>query len=149
MVRYAEERFAEERFAMERMATRGFGSKKIAAALGVPLSTTQRWLQRLRSDGDMASRNVGRPRGAEAGVCQCPCVFRFTSLETRFVCGSRVKQERARAASLINAWIAVEACCTVASVCKRLQASGIERSRRSVQDYVSAEHWPAKQVTCG
>ena len=53
---------------MERMATRGFGSKKIAAALGVPVSTTQRWLQRLRSDGDVASRNNGRPRGAEAGV---------------------------------------------------------------------------------
>ena len=33
-----------------------------------------------------------------------------------------------------------------ASVRKSLQASGIERSRRSVQDYVSAEHWPAKQV---
>ena len=54
---------------MERMATRGFGSKKIAAALDVPVSTTQRWLQRLRSDGDMSSRNIGRPRGAEAGVC--------------------------------------------------------------------------------
>ena len=49
---------------MERMATRGFGSK-----LGVPVSRTQRCLQRLRSDGDMASRNVGRPRGAKAGVC--------------------------------------------------------------------------------
>ena len=31
-------RSAEERFAMERTATRGFGSKKIAAALGVPVS---------------------------------------------------------------------------------------------------------------
>ena len=54
---------------MERMATRGFGSKKIAAVLGVLLSTMQRCLQRLRSDGDMASPNVGRPRGAKAGVC--------------------------------------------------------------------------------
>ena len=54
---------------MERKATRSFGSRKIVEALGVPLSTTQRWLQRLRSDGDMASRNVGRPRGAEAGLC--------------------------------------------------------------------------------
>ena len=57
-----------ERFAMERMATRGFGSKKIAAALGVPEATTKRWLRRLRSDGDKASRNIGRPRGAEAGL---------------------------------------------------------------------------------
>ena len=52
-------RSAEERFAMERVATRGFGSKKITAALGVPVSTTQRWLQRLRSDSDIASRNIG------------------------------------------------------------------------------------------
>ena len=53
-------RSAEERFAVERMATRGFGSKKIAAALGVPEATTKRWLRRLRSDGDMASRNIGQ-----------------------------------------------------------------------------------------
>ena len=32
-------RSAEERFATERMATRGFGNKKIAAALGVSVST--------------------------------------------------------------------------------------------------------------
>ena len=76
---------------MERMAIRGFGSK-----LGVPVSRTQRCLQRLRSDGDMASRNVGRPRGAKAGVCvSCPCVFRFTSLETRFFCGSNGKNRSA------------------------------------------------------
>ena len=31
-----------KRFAMERMATRGFGAKKIAAALGVPEVTTKR-----------------------------------------------------------------------------------------------------------
>ena len=48
-------RSAEELFAVERMATRGFGNKKIATAPGVPVSTTQRWLQRLRSDGDMSS----------------------------------------------------------------------------------------------
>ena len=46
---------------MVRMATRGFGGWKIAEALGVPLSTTQRWLQRLRSDGvERAQENVGR-----------------------------------------------------------------------------------------
>ena len=49
---------------------------------------------------------------------------------------------------LINAWIPVEQCCTVASVRKRLQASGIERSRSSVQEYMKAVHWPAKQVMC-
>ena len=43
---------------MERMATRGFGAKKIAAALGLPQSTTKRWLQRLRWNGDMASRKI-------------------------------------------------------------------------------------------
>ena len=74
-------RSTEERFAMERMATRGFGSKKIAAALGVPEATTKRWLRRLRSDGDMASRNIGRPRGAEAGVCLVSRVICPTSLE--------------------------------------------------------------------
>ena len=51
-------RSTEERFAMERMATRGLGSKKIAEALGVPLSTTQRWRRRLRSDGDMTSSRI-------------------------------------------------------------------------------------------
>ena len=35
----------------------------------MPLSTTKRWLQRLRSDGDMASRNIGRPRGEEDVLC--------------------------------------------------------------------------------
>ena len=56
-------RLTEERSAMERVATRGFGGKKIAAALGVPEATTKRWLGRLRSDGDVASRNIGRPLG--------------------------------------------------------------------------------------
>ena len=70
-------RSAEERFAMKRMATRGFGSKKIATALGVPEATTKRWLQRLRSDGDMASRNVGRPRGAD-GWCLCVMSLRVS-----------------------------------------------------------------------
>ena len=35
----------------------------------MPLSTTKRWLQRLRLDGDMASRNIGRPRGEEDVLC--------------------------------------------------------------------------------
>ena len=64
-------RSAEERFALERMATRGFGSKKIAAALGVQEATTK---QRLRSHGDMASRNIGRPRN------ETP--LRFTASQT-------------------------------------------------------------------
>ena len=68
-------RSTEERFAMERMATRGFGAKKIATTLGLPQSTTKRWLRRLRSDGDVASRNIGRPRGAEAGVCRVSLAF--------------------------------------------------------------------------
>ena len=62
-------RSTEERFATVRIATRGFGSKKIATTLGLPQSTTMRRLLGLRSDGDMVSRNIGRPRGAEAGWC--------------------------------------------------------------------------------
>ena len=45
--------------------------------------------------------------------------------------------------------IANTPCCTVDSVLKRLQASGIEFCRSSVQEYMKAEHWPAKQVICG
>ena len=55
------------------------------------------------------------------------------------MCASRLfvhgcEKERVRAAALINAWISVDPCCTVASVRKRLQASGIERSRRRSSD---------------
>ena len=124
-------RSAEERFAMERMATRGFGSKKIAAALGVPVSTTQRWPQRLRSDGDMSSRNIGRPRGAEAGLCVWCSLHVSSHISRRVICVSRLwvhgcNEERVRAAALINAWISVDPGCTVASfanVCRRLASS--------------------------
>ena len=37
-------------------------------------------------------------------------------------------------------------CYTDASIRKRLQATGFERGRSSVQDYMTAEHWPANQV---
>ena len=33
----------------------------------LPQSTTKRWLQRLRSEGEMVPHNVGRPRSEEAG----------------------------------------------------------------------------------
>ena len=66
-------RSAEERFAVERMAKRGFGAKKTAAALGVPEATTKHWLRRVRSDGDMASRNIGRPRRSKCHVCLSFC----------------------------------------------------------------------------
>ena len=87
-----------------------------------------------------------------------PCISRLISLELCVICAWFVRlfsgsddknQERARANMLINAWIPVDPCCTVASVRKRLQASGIERSRRSVYEYMAAEHWPAKQVIRG
>ena len=55
--------------AIENMAAQGMGNKKITEALGVPLSTTKRWQQRLRSEGEVVSHNVGRPRGEEARVC--------------------------------------------------------------------------------
>ena len=54
-------------------------------------------------------------------------------------------KKRVRAAALINKRISVEPCGTVAGP----QASGIERSRRSVHEYMAAEHWPAKQVVRG
>ena len=133
------------------MATRGFGAKKIATTLGLLESATKRWLQRLRSDGGMASRNIGRPGGAEAGVCVMFSLRVSSHISRRVICASRLSvpgciEERVRAAALINAWISFDPCCTVASVRKRLQASGVERSRRSVHEHMKAEHWPAKQV---
>ena len=50
---------------------------------------------------------------------------------------------------LLAGIIAETQCCTVASVRKRLQASGIERGRSSAQEYMKVEHWPAKQVKSG
>ena len=46
-------RSAEELFAIEKKAAQSLGSKKITEALGVPLWTTKRWLQRLGSDGEI------------------------------------------------------------------------------------------------
>ena len=95
-------RSAEERFAMERMATLGFGSMKIAAA----------------------SRNIGRPRGAEAGECVMFSLHVSSHIFRRVICVSRlwVHGWRVRAAALINAWISLDPCCTVAGV--RLASSG-------------------------
>ena len=75
-----------------------------------------------------------------------------THVSRRVICASRLwvhgcYEERVLAAALMNAWISVEPCCTVAGVRKRLQASGIERG--SVQEYTKAEYWPAKQVIRG
>ena len=38
---------AQDLFAIEKMATAGMGNKKIATTLGLPQSTTKRWLQKL------------------------------------------------------------------------------------------------------
>ena len=46
-------RSAEGLFAIERMAAQSLGSKKITEPLGVSLSTTKRWLQRLHSEGEV------------------------------------------------------------------------------------------------
>ena len=54
---------------LAKMATAGMGNKKIATTLGVPQSTTKRRMQRLRSEGEKVTHNVGRPRGAEARMC--------------------------------------------------------------------------------
>ena len=82
-------RSAEELVAIEKMAAQSMSMKKIAETVGVPLSTTKRWLNRLRSEGEMVSRNVGRPRGAEAGLCLLSLQFRLASLELRVECGVR------------------------------------------------------------
>ena len=122
------------------MATRGLGAKKIAAALGVREATWRR-----ATSGDRVVRRL---------VC-VSCFSCYLSHIARIVmCASRLlvrgcEKERVRAAALVNAWIPLEPCCTVASVRKRLQASGIERGRSSVQRLMTAEHWPAKQVICG
>ena len=77
---------AQELFAIEKLATAGMGNKKIATTLGLPQSTTKRWLQRVRSEGEIVSHSVGRPRGAEARVSCFPCISRLTSLELRVIC---------------------------------------------------------------
>ena len=46
---------AQELFAIEKMATAGMDNKKIAITLGLPLSTTKRWLE-----GELVSHSVGR-----------------------------------------------------------------------------------------
>ena len=50
---------------------------------------------------------------------------------------------------MIAGIVADTPCCTVATIRRRLQAPGIERSRRIVQGYMAAEHRPAKHVICG
>ena len=79
-------RSIEERFAVERMAAQGLSRKKITEAVGVPLSTTKRWLQRLRSERDTASRSV---RCEEAGLC---FVFHSNPTELRALFNPRVSQ---------------------------------------------------------
>ena len=75
-----------ELFAIEKMATAGMGNKKIATTLGLPLSTTKRWLQRLRTEGEMVSHNAGRQGGAEARVSCFPSISRLTSLHLCVIC---------------------------------------------------------------
>ena len=72
-------------FRLEKMATSSMGNKKIATTLGLSQSTTKRWLQRVRSEGVMVSHNVGRPRGAEAGLCLVFSKFLFFSVILVFV----------------------------------------------------------------
>ena len=119
-----------------------------------PSSVTRRSPRRLgasENDKAVVPQNVGRRRGAEAGfVCfSCLCVSRLAYLGLRVVCGARVdsvinSKTSSRLASLQNT-----PCRTVAAVRRRLQASGIDQSRRSVHEYMAAEHWPAKPVICG
>ena len=101
----------------------------------------KRWLQRLRSDGDMASRNIGRPRGAEAGVCVMS-LHSHLSKRALFV-SPRVKTG-ARSCRITDQRLDCSRAVLHSRQCLQTSAGP-----RSVLDYVSAEHWPAKQVTCG
>ena len=66
-------------------------------------ATTKRWLRRLRSDGDVASRSIGRPRGAEVGVCVvCPLHFFVRDLCVCSV-GLMIKSGACSCQVLINA----------------------------------------------
>ena len=123
---------------MERMATRGFGSKKIAAALGVPEATTKRWLQRLRLDGDMASHNMGRPRGAEAGVC-VSCSLHVSAHILRIARDLCVF-------SIIRSAFVPQRSSTPGFLLTHAAQSPVFAN---VHEYMTAEHWPAKQVICG
>ena len=71
---------AQELFATEKVAIAGTGKKKIATTLGLPQSTKKRWLQRLRSEGEMVSHSVGRSRGVEAGLCLAFLAFLVSRL---------------------------------------------------------------------
>ena len=56
---------------------------------------------------------------------------------------------RVLAAALINAWISVEPCCTVAR-CPQTSAGVWHRARPQQRPEADdCEHWPAKQVICG
>ena len=72
---------AQELCVIEKMAIAGMGNKKM-----LPQSTTKRWLQRLRSEGEMVSHNVGRPRGEEAGLCLVFLGSQPTSLQQFVIC---------------------------------------------------------------
>ena len=123
---------------MERMATQGLGSKKIAAALGVPVSTTKRWLQRLRSDGDMASRNIGRPRGAEVGVYRVFFAFFLHISRLRVICafcqgvhGCNEERVRAQGSSMPGFLLTRAAQSSVfANVCRRVASSAAAAASR-------------------
>ena len=77
---------AQELYVIGKVAAPGMGNKKIATTLGLPQSTTKRWLQRLRSDGEMVSRNVGRPCSAEVRVSCFPLFSSHISRIARDLC---------------------------------------------------------------
>ena len=102
-----------ELFAIERMEARNMGQAK-----GLPLSATKLWFQRRRSEGEVVSRNVGQPRGEEAGLCS-----RFILRSVRILGVFSVLSVAEHMTKMITGIIAGTPCCSVASVRKRLQAS--------------------------
>ena len=141
---------AKALIAIEKIDAQSMGNKKIATTLGVPQSTTNRWLQRLRSEGKMVSHNVGRPRTEEAGLClfslHVPSHISRTALD---LCAFQCKIRRVFLPRRLLLESLQTPCCAVALVRKRLQASGTERGRSSVQRLMKAEHSPAQPVILG
>ena len=103
-------------------------------------ATTKRWLRRLRSDGSMASRNIGRPRGAEAGLCVLFLVFCPTSHELScvlLVCWSMAVKRSAfvpqRSSTPGFLFSHVARSLVSAIVCRRLASSAAAAASRTTR----------------
>ena len=111
----------------QRWQSQRCGHQENGDTLGLRQSTTKRWLQRLRSEGEMVSHSIGRPRGQEAGLSRVFLAFLVSHLSNCARCGSHDKIRSVMFAKvLINAWVATVPSCSdamFANVCRRLSSS--------------------------